>query len=115
LKFGGILDKPFSIGNLFAGVFGQNGGSREHPKPPYSLVFLIAKAIRASPNRKLKISGIKNYISTNFPYYGLLCGREKDKWEKYVSDDLTNCLCFVQFPKEDGDREKGSYWYIGEF
>lgn len=40
-----------------------------YEKPPYSYAQLIVQAIVSAPNRRLTLSDIYNYISTQFPYY----------------------------------------------
>lgn len=40
-------------------------------KPPYSYATIIAQAINSTEDKRMTLSGIYNYITTNFPYYQL--------------------------------------------
>lgn len=40
-------------------------------KPPYSYATMIAKAINSTEEKRMTLSGIYSYITTNFPYYQL--------------------------------------------
>lgn len=50
----------------------NNTSNKGHvKKPPYSYATIIAKAINSTEEKRMTLSGIYNYITTNFPYYQL--------------------------------------------
>ena len=59
-------------------------------KPPYSYAALITFAINSSPRKKMTLSDIYNWISSNFPYYrdagtGWKVRLLRREWECYFS------------------------------
>lgn len=76
----------------------SNAKSNSPRKPPYSFSSLIFMAIEDSPNKKLPVKDIYNWITERFPYFQ----NAPLGWKNSVRHNLSLNKCFKKVDKDKG-------------
>lgn len=84
----------------------QNRLTTDEPKPQHSYIGLIAMAILSSPESKLVLSDIYQYILDNYPYFRT----RGPGWRNSIRHNLSLNDCFIKAGRSANG--KGHYWAI---
>ncbi|CAD6184772.1 unnamed protein product [Caenorhabditis auriculariae] len=80
--------------------------SSQQPKPQHSYIGLIAMAILSSPNQKMVLSEVYDWIMSNYPYF-----RTRGAgWRNSIRHNLSLNDCFVKAGR--AANGKGHYWAV---
>ncbi|CAH2312631.1 forkhead box D3-like [Pelobates cultripes] len=75
-------------------------------KPNHSYIALISRAILSSPEKRLQLSDIYQWIMESYPYYH----NQEKSWRNSVRHNLSLNECFIKAGRSDNG--KGHYWAV---
>lgn len=77
-------------------------------KPNLSYIALISLAIQSTPEQKILLGDIYQWLMDTFPYY-----KSKERsWRNSIRHNLSLNECFVKVGRGDSGKGKGNYWAV---
>lgn len=77
-------------------------------KPPFSYATLIAQAILSSPEGKMTLSNIYQWIMDHYSFYRYA----STGWQNSIRHNLSLNKAFQKVPRDSGEVGKGMKWHI---
>lgn len=87
---------------------GAPPNTTELVKPALSYACLIAEAINNSPDRRLTLSSIYQYLADHYPYFRYT----RSGWQNSIRHNLSLNKAFRKIPRGPGETGKGMFWTI---
>lgn len=81
-----------------------------YEKPNLSYSTLIAQAISESPERKLTLKEIYEWIMSKYPFFE----NQKGNWQNSIRHNLSLNKAFFKVPRSQSNPGKGSFWCVDE-
>jgi len=83
-------------------------GSLSMDKPPFTYSQMIIQAIVSSPEKRLKLKEIYQYINTTYPCYHM----DTEMWKNRIRHNLSIQKYFFQMPLLKKYQGRGGYWQL---
>ncbi|XP_064619494.1 forkhead box protein unc-130-like [Lineus longissimus] len=84
----------------------DNEKPKKDDKPEFSYIAMIAKAILSTPQKRMILGDIYQYVMDNFAYYN----NNERAWRNSIRHNLSLNECFIKSGRCEGG--KGNYWSI---